>query len=68
MAKGKHDRQEYAIKFFASHQGFEAEHALYWSGQRAQASVLAQFLPKVHFPSHVFDIIAIISCPPLKSA
>jgi hypothetical protein len=45
MARGKHDRREYAIKFFASRQSFDAEHALYCS--QVQASELAQFLPKV---------------------
>jgi hypothetical protein len=47
MARGKHDRRDYAIKFFAYRQGFHAEHALYCSGSQAQASELAQFLPKV---------------------
>jgi hypothetical protein len=47
MARGKHDRRDYAIKFFASRQGFYAEHALYYSGSQVQASALAQFLPKV---------------------
>jgi hypothetical protein len=47
MARGKHDSREYAIKFFASRQSFDAEHALYCSGSQVQASGLAQFLPQV---------------------
>jgi hypothetical protein len=47
MAKGKHDRQEYAIKFFLTQNGFDAEHEMYRSGSDAQVSDLAQFLPKV---------------------
>jgi hypothetical protein len=51
MARGKHDRRDYAIKFFASRQGFDAEHPLYRSGSQVQASELAQFLPKVCRPA-----------------
>jgi hypothetical protein len=47
MAKGKHDRREYAVKFFLTRKAFDAEHALYWGSSGAQASVVARFLPKV---------------------
>jgi hypothetical protein len=46
MAKGSVDRREYAIKFFVSKAGFDAEKELYLS-DGAQGSNLAQFLPKV---------------------
>jgi hypothetical protein len=61
MARGKHDRREYAIKFFASRQGFNAEHALYCSGSQAQASELAQFLPKVCLSAPTCCIVAVWS-------
>jgi hypothetical protein len=66
MAKGKHDRQEYAIKFFLTQNGFDAEHEMYRSDGDAQVSALAQFLPKVCrilSSSPVLRIFAAL-CPP----
>jgi hypothetical protein len=45
MAKGKHDRQEYAIKFFLNRDYFNVEEGMYTRG--AQGSPLSQFLPRV---------------------
>jgi hypothetical protein len=61
MARGKHDRREYAIKFFASRQGFDVEHTLYCSGSQAQASELAQFLPKVCWSASMACVILAFS-------
>jgi hypothetical protein len=47
MAKGKHDRQEYAVKFFLTRHGFDVEEEMYRSGSGTQGSPLSQFLPKV---------------------
>jgi membrane protein DedA with SNARE-associated domain len=66
MARGTLDRREYAIKFFVSKQGFEAEKELYLNNG-AQGSALAQFLPKVrtfipascHFHAVFFNAVVI---------
>jgi hypothetical protein len=47
MAKSKHDRLEYAIKFFVSRAAFDVEQAMYGQGSGAHSCGLAQFLPKV---------------------
>jgi hypothetical protein len=59
MAKGKYDKEDYAIKFFVTRRGFEAERDLYWSGSGAPDSVLATFLPRVRCSaasSHMCDV------------
>lgn len=47
MARSRHSRVEYAIKWFVSRAAFESERALYDKRSGSDASVLAQFLPKV---------------------
>ena len=47
MAKSRHNRLEYAIKFYLSQAAFEAEVELYGTRGGAPASPLAQFLPLV---------------------
>jgi hypothetical protein len=51
MAKSQYDGLEYAIKFFISRAAFNAELPMYDSRGDTQGSSLAQFLPKVSFPS-----------------
>ena len=50
FAHGKLDRQDYAIKFFLSRKGFDAEEALY------RHTTLGAFLPQVR-------CILSMSCP-----
>ena len=55
MAKSRHNRLEYAIKFYLSQAAFEAEVELYGTRGGAPASPLAQFLPLVR--SHLYSVI-----------
>jgi hypothetical protein len=47
MANCRHDKCEYAIKFFLSRSAFNAELAIYHCADGPQTSGLAHFLPQV---------------------